>query len=166
MTRTDCSRIRGLLADHHASLLDGRRAHEVAAHVAECEACAAELAALGRTTALLDATEPARPSRDLWPQIAAQLKPRERPRVWWGPPLPAQTRLGLQVATVVLLVLALAVVLPLHWNQGPAVPLPQGTDDEAALFAHWHAQASLTSGFSNVQGLSLVAATQPPEEAQ
>jgi len=166
MTRSDCSRIRGVLADYEAGLLDRRRADEVAAHVAECEACAAELASLQRTAALLDATEPARPSRDLWPQIAAQLKPRERPPVWWGLRLPAQARLGLQVATVVLLIVALAVILPLQWHQGSAVSLPRATDDDVALFAQWHAQASLTSGLGNVQALSLVAATQPPEAAQ
>ncbi|MBM3476208.1 MAG: hypothetical protein FJX75_23295 [Armatimonadetes bacterium] len=165
MNAKRCDETRELLADFDAGLLDERRADEVTAHAAECEACGAELAALKRTAALLDATEPARPSRDLWPGVAQKLAPRQPSRTWWGIPRPAQMRLALQVATIVLLILALTVILPLHWDQGPAVSLPHAVDDDAALFGHWYAQASLTSGLGNVQALSLIAATQPPEAA-
>jgi len=162
MTRTDCSRIRGLLADYQAGLLDGRRAEEVAAHVAECEACAAELAALRRTAALLDATEPARPSRDLWPRIAAQLRPRERPRAWWQSLVPATPRTAFALAAVVVLLVALAVVFPTHSERPPA-PLPHAVDDDAPLFAQWHAEASIRSGLADPYALALVVLNEPSE---
>jgi len=161
-----CDRAQALLADYQAGALNERQAAAVAAHVAECERCAAELAALERTATLLDATEPRRPSRDLWPGIAAQLKPREAQRAWWRSLVPASPRAALGLAAAVMVIVALMVVLPQHWATPPTVALPQAEDEDAALFAQWHAEASLTSGMADAQALALMALHKPPDAAE
>ena len=120
-----CDQARRLLAEFQAGALHGRRNDEVAAHVAACEGCRAELAALRGTAALLDGTEPLRPSRDLWPQIAAQLKPREPSRAWWGGLVPSTPRAAIAVAAVIVLIVALSVVFPVHLSEGPPLALPR-----------------------------------------
>ncbi len=164
MRATPCDRLRPLLADFQAGALDTSRAEEVGAHVATCAACAKELAALNSTAALLDATEPLRPSRDLWPQIATQLRPRQPSRAWWRGLVPATPRAAIGLAAAMLVIVALVVVLPLHWGPAPAVPLPYAADDDAALFAQWHAQASLTSGLADPYALALIAMSRPATE--
>jgi len=153
-----CDAARGLLAEFQLGALVGRRRDEVAAHVAACEACRAELAALGGTAGLLDASEPLRPSRDLWQQVAAQLKPRATARAWWRALAPSTPRAAYAVAAAIVLIVALLVLFPIHLSNGPDGVLPHATDDDAALLAQWHAEASLTSALGNLPALALVAA--------
>jgi len=163
-----CDAVRRLLAEFEADALSGRRAEDVAAHVTDCDACRAELAALRHTGRLLDATGPLRPSRDLWPQIAAQLAPRPVARPWWRTPALSTPRAAYGVAAAIVLIVALSVLLPAHLGNGPDAVLPHAVDDDAALFAQWHAQASLTSGMADSQAVALIVLrdTSPTEGPQ
>jgi anti-sigma factor RsiW len=162
MTPTDCSDIRGMLADYQAGLLGGRRRAEVEQHLAGCEACRAELRALEATAKVLDETEPLRPSRDLWPGIARQLTPRRRPQAWWHSLVPSSPRAAFALAAVVVLLVAVAIVFPIH-SHHPLAPLPHAVDEDAPLFAQWHAQASIRSGLADPYALALVVLNEPSE---
>src|SRR5262249_37175805 len=59
--------------------VDPGEAMGLEAHLAECEECAAALAALRRVAARAAALGPLEPARDLWPAIAARLAPRREP---------------------------------------------------------------------------------------
>ncbi|MBM3957681.1 MAG: zf-HC2 domain-containing protein [Gemmatimonadetes bacterium] len=155
MNAKRCDGIRQRLADFDAGLLDERRAAEVTAHVVECEACGTELAALQGTAALLDATDPARPSHDLWPGVAEKLAPRSLGRQWWRP-LVIPRRRWLEVAVVAAIVIVLALILyPVNSGPPPGI-LPHAVDEDAALFAQWHAESSLASGLADRYSVALV----------
>jgi predicted anti-sigma-YlaC factor YlaD len=131
----------------------------VAEHLADCVACRAELVALEHTADLLSTTTPQRPSRDLWPGIAAQLAPRKPARAWWRILMPARPHWALAAAAVI--VVALVLLLPFAADHGPGVRLPFEADDEAPLFAQWHAQASLSTGLADPGAVALVAVHRP-----
>lgn len=68
-----CARTRGLLEAYFEGVLSPRRAHEVAAHLGACPACARELLQLERIAAALAAVPPGRPTGDLVGRISAQI---------------------------------------------------------------------------------------------
>lgn len=68
-----CARTRDLLEAYFEGVLSPRRAHEVAAHLRACPACARELAQLERIAAALAAVPPGRPTADLARRISAQV---------------------------------------------------------------------------------------------
>lgn len=67
------------LSEYADGSLDPGEAMGLEAHLAECEECAAALAALRRVAARAAALGPLEPARDLWPAIAARLAPRREP---------------------------------------------------------------------------------------
>ena len=72
------------LAAYQTDALDAREHRRIGEHVAACEVCRQELAALEGVAEMVSALpQPAMPE-DLWPGIAARLAPRRRPlTVWW-----------------------------------------------------------------------------------
>jgi predicted anti-sigma-YlaC factor YlaD len=160
MTEPKCDGILKLLPDYQASLLEGARRQSVEAHLAACSSCRAELEALERTASVLDETKALTPSRDLWPAIAAQLSPRRTGSVWWRVLVPRQPawRLAL-VAGIVLFVAFSILVGPLS---GPpdSARLVAEVDEEAPIFARWHAEASLGTGMADPYALAVAMSRQ------
>jgi anti-sigma factor RsiW len=76
-----CARIQHLLPAYSTDGLREGLRRAVAAHLATCPACAAELAALERAAAAF-ATLPAPEPPDLWPEIAAAIA---TPQPRWAP---------------------------------------------------------------------------------
>jgi|GEM_PF-1646764 len=72
------------LADFQLEAVNEAQRRRIAEHVAACEACRRELAALeNAASAVALLPEPAMPD-DLWPGIAARLAPRRHPvALWW-----------------------------------------------------------------------------------
>ncbi|MGQ9731451.1 MAG: zf-HC2 domain-containing protein [Candidatus Zipacnadales bacterium] len=158
MARSDCHRVVKQLPDYQAGALTGVRRERLDAHLAECEACRRQLKALERTAALLNSTALRKPSRDLWPEIAAQLAPREQRREQWYFWLPVRRTGVAVVAVALLIVIMLAMIMPRHVSHGPTVALEYEADEEAQLFAGWHAETSLLSGASNRYALAFAVA--------
>ncbi len=170
MRQAGCRPVRDLLAEYQAGLLTERQRAEVAAHLRECGPCARELAALERTAGLLSGVEPRRPARDLWPGIAGRLADRRVRHSWWAPLVP--TRRAWYVVGAALLVLAVVFVgvlarSPHSAVSGPATHLVAETDAEAPTYAHWHAEASMTSALADRYALAVVLSskTAEPREA-
>ena len=135
-------------------------------HLRECALCAQELAALERTAGLLSGVQLRRPTRDLWPGIAGRLSDRRATYSWWAPLVPA--RRAWYVAGVALLVLIVAFAGVLAWSPHLAATAPQTrlvaeTDTEARTYAHWHAEASLTSALADRYALAVVLASKAPQ---
>ena len=151
----DCRQAKRLLSLHCAGALSKARRDSVEAHVADCAACRRELDALARTAALLSETPPLRPGRDLWPGVATQLAPRPARVAWWRPLTPAR---GLAVAALMLVVVLALVAAP---HSPRDTTLVRGADEDAALYAHWHAQASATIGLADPYVVAWVVSTGP-----
>ncbi len=77
-----CAQIRKVLPLYSVDGLRAGAARAVAAHLAGCPACAAELAALTRATAVVTRLPAPEPPADLWPAVAAAL---DAPRPLWRP---------------------------------------------------------------------------------
>lgn len=81
-----CDDIRPLLSPYYDGELDRAAAERVAAHVAGCRACRAELDGFARLSADLRAGRSCQPDVDLWPGIASRalaLRRRRRRRLWF-----------------------------------------------------------------------------------
>lgn len=158
MTKITCNAVREKLADYQLDALGASEHAAVDAHVKDCKDCRAELHALEATAEALSRTEVRKPTRDVWPGIAARLSPRRE--AWWRPLLPT-ARMWPAYATAALLVV-LVVGAALHGGPTPAptVELPSAVDAEAALFAGWHAEASMSSGMADTLALALVVQTE------
>ncbi len=164
MRERECPDIQAALAEYAAGALPQRQRVETAHHLEGCEACRKELAALGATAALLDATRPLVPRRDLWPEVVARLSERRARRSWWALPPVIQRRWAAGgLVAVLLVVLVVGVMVRV---QGPA-PTPAGTlvaqvDEEAPQYARWYAEASMTSALADRYALAFVVSAQPP----
>lgn len=157
MRRDDCRTILELLPQYHVGALRGRRLRAVEEHLSTCTECQRELEALSATAELLDATEPLRPSRDLWPAVAAALRSRETRPAWFRSLVPVTPRAAVAASLLVVVIVAAVVLLPVRQSHEPAAILPRGVDDEALLFAQWHAEATLTSALANPYAAALTA---------
>ena len=162
MTEPTCDEIIEMLAAHESGLLDDSQQRAVRAHVENCAKCEAELQALTRTSALLDDSEPLKPSRDLWPGIAGKLAPRRPSAAWWRVLVPSRrTWPAFAAAAAIILIVAASILYPFHPSEKPGfVPglLAREQDEEAPLFVGWHAEASLASGVADQYALVFVAA--------
>ena len=159
MVGPKCSEVVNALADYQAGVLEGARRSAVEAHLAACSACRQELAALERAAALLDETQALKPSRDLWPGVAAQLQPRRAPRPWWSIPVPRQPAWRFALAAAFVLFVAFSVLVgPLS---GPhEARLVAQVDEDAPVYALWHAEASLTNGMADPYALAFAVSRQ------
>ena len=105
----DCEQIRRQLADYCVGGMSRRRRARVAAHLRACASCGAELEALERTGAVLEAVG-VEAAPDDWERVRQQLcaRPRQRRRpafrVAWG--------VGMAAVGVVLLILGGLVLRP------------------------------------------------------
>jgi len=108
---SDCEQIRRQLADYCVGGLSRRGRARVAAHLRSCASCGAELKALERTGALLEAVG-VEVAPDDWELVRQQLaaQPRQRPR----PAFRAAWGVGMAALGVVLLVLGGLVLEPAH----------------------------------------------------
>lgn len=74
-----CERIETLLHDHVDGLLEDEERCRVEAHLRDCDACSTEAEALERLKRrVAELPASVEPPRDLWPGIAARLRPRAR----------------------------------------------------------------------------------------
>ena len=73
------------LAAYQAGALGAGAWETLHAHIAQCDACRGELAALDRTMQAVEGLPAPLPSADLWPGIAARLPARRRVSAqgWW-----------------------------------------------------------------------------------
>lgn len=72
------------LAAYQTDALAAAERRRIGEHVAACEACRKELAALEEAAVMVSALPPPAMPDNLWPGIAARLEPRRRPiAVWW-----------------------------------------------------------------------------------
>ena len=151
-----------LLADYQAGSLDGARRDAVEAHLAACRSCRQELAALERTASVLGETKGLAPSRDLWPGVAAQLQPRRAARPWWRTLIPEQRpwAVAAAVATLLVLIVAGSVLLPPASGPPESARLVTQADEDAPVYARWHAEASLTSGMADPYALAFAVSRQ------
>jgi len=110
------------LADFQMEAVDAARRRHIAGHVAECETCRRELAALEKAAgAVALLPEPVMPD-NLWPGIAARIAPRRhRVAVWWR----ALAGAGM---------LALLFFGSMAVNR-PSQPLPMASTEESAFVA-------------------------------
>jgi len=160
MADIKCSEVLTALPDYQAGVLEGARRSAVEAHLAACSSCRGELAALERAAALLDETEALKPSRDLWPAVAAQLSPRKAAWAWWRIPAPRQGGWPAVLAVAIVLVIAAAVLMPPLSEPPEWAGLTSQADEEAPVYARWHAEASLTSGMADPYALAFVVSRQ------
>jgi anti-sigma factor RsiW len=117
------------LADYQVGALDAAQRFAVEQHLHHCAACRAELQALHRTVILLQPMPQVDAPREVWAHVARQLTPRRRTAriVRWAPAM---------AAAMVLLIVALAVVLPLLHGHLPGVQPPDAYAD-MQLVAAW-----------------------------
>ncbi len=158
----DCADIRKILPDYTVGALEEHIAAHVRAHLAECESCRRELAALERTGELLAPLLPADPPRDLWPKIRAQLEPRTQPkpawRVYWKPAM------AIAAAAAILIVALLA--WPLMQAAPPATPdLPVLAVAEGNTYAEAQIAAAWDQPLADEASLALAMAVIEPEQA-
>lgn len=156
MTERKCDDILKRLPDYQAGALEQAEWDSVEAHLAACAACRAELTALERTAAVLDDTKARAPSRDLWPAIAAQLSPRRTSSVWWRIPVPRQPAWRLALVAAIVLFVAFSILVPPLSGPPDSARLVAGVDEEAPIFARWHAEASLSTGMADPYALAVV----------
>ncbi len=156
MAEPKCDEILKLLPDYQAGLLEDARRESVQAHLAACASCRAELEALERTAAVLGETEALTPSRDLWPAIAAQLSPRRTSSVWWRTPVPRQRAWRFALAAAIVLFVAFSILVGPLSGPPDSARLVAGVDEEAPIFARWHAEASLDMGMADPYALAVV----------
>ena len=156
MSRIACETAREKLAEYQLGALAASEHATVDAHVEACEDCRADLRALEATAEALSRTELRRPTRDLWPGVAARLSPRRQ--AWWRALLPTARMWPAHAAAALLVVLVVGAALhggPVP-TPAPIVELPLAADAEAALFSGWHAEASMSSGMADTLALALV----------
>lgn len=131
-------RIAGLLDDYLDGALDSDTARAVDAHLAECPACAAEVAALralaDRVTALPRGIDP---PRDLWPDIDSRLgRGRLADRSIWSLRYPLAAA---AVALIAISSLVTAVLVPRPSAPDTTAAGPAATDAAAMVALRWQA---------------------------
>jgi anti-sigma factor RsiW len=117
------------LAAYQVGALDAAQRFAVEQHLHGCAACRAELQALHRTVTLLRPVPQVDAPREVWAGVARQLTPRRRTAriVRWAPAM---------AAAMLLLIVALAVVLPLLHGNLPGAQ-PQDAYADMQLAAAW-----------------------------
>jgi len=151
MTRVnaDCRKTRGLLEDYYEETLSERQHERVAAHLARCPACAAELTQIEKLVAVLEVTPSVEPNaeivRAISVRIAALPTPLERRRIRAG-----WRRLGVIGACATALLTILSYLLSLIFPTLTAASMPiwgfalkTGTAGGAMLAAGYEAVAAL-----------------------
>jgi anti-sigma factor RsiW len=86
-----CARAREKLTEYQFGLLEVAEAAEVERHLASCEQCRSELAALRRLDELIRPVEQVEAPANLWSDVHARMRPRRAPfwQRWRGSPKPA-----------------------------------------------------------------------------
>lgn len=131
----ECRQVQDKLAEYQVGLLDANERATIEAHLASCEACRTELAALARVGELITLVPEAAPERDLWPEVAARLQPRRKKAPSW---LALRWR---PVAAAATLAAATAILL-IAFLPGPTTvpPVPGGEEfllADAEVIAQW-----------------------------
>lgn len=154
----DCRMARQVLPELVVGALSNEQTAEVQKHLSSCAGCRREHDVLLQTGALLNAMSPLRPSRDLWPAIRSQLKPRRqaRPRQvldWLRRPqwaLAAAAIVGLLVGGIATLVQRIP---------PPPPAIVREADEDAVHFVRWNAQAQLAQPLADGSAWGVVLAT-------
>ncbi len=148
-----CQAIQAALADYSMTALPPDMQAIVRDHLRMCSVCRAEWREWRTLLLVLDATPSHAPPHDLWPEIAAQLRPRRAPSPWHGWLAawrrPRKVFALASVSALVVLTLLVATRGPRHVTlRTAAVP------EAASSFVHGHMLAS-SRGLSDpiVRGL-------------
>lgn len=151
-----CDEARDNLAEFAVGGLDEPSRSALQAHLEACADCRKEREALLATGRLLDTTELLRPSRDLWPDVAAALRGRKRVRApWWQLEWIPHPRWAIAVATTAAAAAAIALALFLP-HPAHAPQIATAIDEDAAIFARWNAGAALEGGFADAHAFAVL----------
>jgi predicted anti-sigma-YlaC factor YlaD len=114
----DCTSVRKHLADYSVGLVAGRRAHVMEQHLAQCQACGAELRALQRAAELVEMLPAQAPPEGLWDGLAHRLAHEQT-----APARPRSAALWLRPAVGLAVMAAVALGIWQPWAQTlPATP--------------------------------------------
>ncbi len=160
----NCRQVVKLLPEYSVGGLNARKRAEIAAHVAECDACRRELAALEATGRLMDALPASEPPRDLWSGIAEAIKAgNTRASRWKRWVSSGTTRRWAVVAAVAVLIIALAAGIMLYRFSAP-LTLVEAPDPESVVYSEWYAGAAWNSALADRSGIALALAMTPDQE--
>lgn len=78
----ECDKIKNLISDYSAGLLDGRQKVEVDQHLAACQSCAAELEKLYGVLNLVEDLDVMEPPAGLWNGVYNKINQPQKKRAW------------------------------------------------------------------------------------
>lgn len=160
----NCQQALKMLPEYSVGGLSARKRAEIAAHVAECDTCRRELAALEATGRLVDSLPASNAPPNLWAGIEEAIRAADVRLSWWERWIASRTaRRWAVAAATAALVLALAVGTILQRSSAP-ITLAESPDPESVVYSEWYAGAAWNSALADRSGLALALALTPDQE--